>query len=51
MAEDAEPDLKLEIAHILTIDVVAYSTLLIHEQSLAMAELNRAVRSASISES
>ncbi len=44
MAADVEPDLKLEIAHILTIDVVAYSTLLIHEQSRVMAELNRTVR-------
>ncbi len=44
MAADVEPDLKLEIAHILTIDVVAYSTLLIHEQSRVMADLNRIVR-------
>ncbi len=45
MAAETEPELKLEIAHVLTIDVVAYSTLLIHEQSRVMAELNRAVRS------
>ncbi|MDQ6655731.1 MAG: tetratricopeptide repeat protein [Verrucomicrobiota bacterium] len=44
MADDGEPDLKLEIAHVLTIDVVAYSTLLIHEQSRVMAELTRVVR-------
>ncbi len=39
MAEESEPELKLEIAHVLTIDVVAYSTLLIHEQSRVIAEL------------
>lgn len=36
MPEDAAPDFQLEIAHVLTIDVVAYSTLLIHEQSRVM---------------
>ncbi len=46
MAADSEPDLKLEIAHVLTLDVVAYSTLLIHEQSRIMAELTRIVRNA-----
>ena len=39
-----EPDLKLEIAHVLTIDVVAYSTLLIDEQSRLIAELVRTVK-------
>lgn len=46
MATEVEPNLKLEIAHVLTIDVVAYSTLLIHEQSRVMAELNKVVRAA-----
>ena len=46
MAEDVEPDLELEIAHILTIDVVAYSTLLINEQSRQLRELTQAVRDA-----
>jgi adenylate cyclase len=41
---DTSFELKLEIAHILTIDVVAYSTLLINEQSHLIKELNRAVR-------
>jgi hypothetical protein len=45
MTEDVEPDLKLEIAHILTVDVVAYSTLLISEQSQLTKELIRCVRS------
>lgn len=44
MAVETESDLKLEIAHVLTIDVVAYSTLLIHEQSRVMTELNKVVR-------
>ena len=44
MAAESERELKLEIAHVLTIDVVAYSTLLIHEQSHVMTELNRVVR-------
>jgi TolB-like protein/class 3 adenylate cyclase/lipoprotein NlpI len=43
MAGDA--DLKPEIAHVLTIDVVAYSMQLISDQSRTMADLTRAVRS------
>jgi TolB-like protein/Flp pilus assembly protein TadD len=41
----SESDPKLEIAHVLTMDVVEYSTLLITEQSKIMADLNRMVRS------
>lgn len=44
MAADTSSEVKLEIAHILTIDVVAYSALLIDEQSRLMKALNRAVR-------
>jgi TolB-like protein/class 3 adenylate cyclase/Tfp pilus assembly protein PilF len=44
MAAEDESDLKLEIAHVLTIDVVAYSTLLIHDQIRVMSELTRIVR-------
>lgn len=44
MTGEVEPDLKLEIAHILTLDVVAYSTLLMGEQSRLMTALNRTVR-------
>ena len=44
MTPETEPDLKLEIAHILTIDVVAYSTLLINEQTQLMTTLVQAVR-------
>ena len=46
MTPDVEPDLKLEIAHVLTIDVVAYSTLLLDEQSRLMADLVEAVKTA-----
>jgi len=43
----AEPmlDLPLEIAHLLLIDVVGYSKLLVNEQIEALQELNRVVRS------
>ncbi len=45
MATEPEPELKLEIAHVLTIDIVAYGTLLIHQQSRVVAQLNQIVRS------
>jgi TolB-like protein/Flp pilus assembly protein TadD len=41
----SESDPKVEIAHVLTMDVVEYSTLLITEQSRVMAELTRIVQS------
>jgi TolB-like protein len=44
MAADAEPDSKLKIAHVLNMDVVGYSTLLITDQSQIMSELTRIVR-------
>ena len=37
----AKPDLQLEIAHILLIDVVGYSKLLVNEQIKVLQELNR----------
>jgi len=42
----AEPtrDLSLEIAHLLLIDVVGYSKLLVNEQIEVLQELNRIVR-------
>ena len=46
MAVEPEVNPKVEIAHILTMDVIEYSTLLIDEQSRMMAELTRTVRSA-----
>ena len=39
------PDLQLEIAHILLIDVVGYSKLLVNEQIELLQELNQIVRS------
>jgi TolB-like protein/class 3 adenylate cyclase len=44
MAAESESDPKVEIAHVLTMDVVEYSTLLITEQTRIMAELTRIVR-------
>src|SRR6266478_9237788 len=38
-------DLQLEIAHVLFIDIVGYSKLLINEQREALHELNQTVRS------
>jgi serine/threonine-protein kinase len=42
---ETEPDLQLEIAHILLIDVVGYSKLLVDEQIEFLKELNQIVRS------
>src|SRR6266699_1071723 len=44
MSSDSPSDSKLEIAHVLPMDVVGYSTLLINEQSRVLADLNRIVR-------
>jgi len=41
---ETKPDLRLEIAHILLIDVVGYSKLLVNEQIEVLQELNRIVR-------
>ena len=45
-AADARVNPKLEIAHVLTMDIVEYSKLLITEQSQIMAQLTRLVREA-----
>src|SRR5262249_16912565 len=42
---ETEPNLQLEIAHILLIDVVGYSKLLVDEQIEFLKELNQIVRS------
>jgi TolB-like protein/class 3 adenylate cyclase/Tfp pilus assembly protein PilF len=42
---ETKPDLQLEIAHILLIDVVGYSKLLVDEQIEFLKELNQIVRS------
>jgi TolB-like protein/class 3 adenylate cyclase/Tfp pilus assembly protein PilF len=44
MSADAKSDLRLEIAHVLFIDIVGYSKLLINEQSESLHELNDVVR-------
>jgi len=41
---ETKPDLQLEIAHILLIEVVGYSKLLVNEQIEVLQELNRIVR-------
>ena len=45
MTPEGESGPKVEIGHVLMLDVVAYSTLLITEQSRIMSELKRIVRS------
>ena len=42
---EIKPDLQLEIAHVLLIDVVGYSKLLVNEQIELLQELNQIVRS------
>jgi TolB-like protein/class 3 adenylate cyclase/Tfp pilus assembly protein PilF len=42
---EPKPDLPLEIAHVLLIDVVGYSRLLVNEQIELLQELNQIVRS------
>src|SRR6201982_2317672 len=44
MPEEQKSKLRLEIAHVLFIDIVGYSKLLIDEQSEALEELNHIVR-------
>ncbi|PYI74944.1 MAG: hypothetical protein DMF04_11570 [Verrucomicrobia bacterium] len=44
MADEQKTQLRLEIAHVLFVDIVGYSKLLIDEQSEALQELNEIVR-------
>src|SRR5207237_8933009 len=44
MPAETRPDLRLEIAHVLFIDIVGYSKLLINEQRESLEELNQVVR-------
>src|SRR6516162_8292652 len=44
MSIQAKSGLRLEIGHVLFIDIVGYSTLLLNEQSDLLAELNEVVR-------
>src|ERR1700755_780865 len=44
MADEQKANLRLEIAHVLFMDIVGYSKLLTDEQSEALQELNQVVR-------
>ena len=44
MSLERKPDLHLEIAHVLFMDVVGFSKLLINDQSEILEQLNRLVR-------
>jgi serine/threonine-protein kinase len=44
MPSESSPDVKFEIGHVLFIDIVGYSKLLIHEQSGQMQKLKEIVR-------
>src|ERR1051326_112952 len=44
MSAESTPDLQLEIAHLLLIDVVGYSKLLVNEQIEVLQQLNQIVR-------
>jgi len=44
MAAEVKKEIQLEIAHVLFIDVVAYSKLSINEQNAAVDELTKIVR-------
>src|SRR6266536_3508489 len=45
MSAEVKKEIELEIAHVLLIDVVGYSRLLVNEQIELLQELNRIVRS------
>src|SRR6266853_6675486 len=44
MSAESAPDVKFEIGHVLFIDIVGYSKLLIHEQSEQLQRLKEVVR-------
>ena len=44
MSAEVKKEIQLEIAHVLFIDIVAYSKLAINEQRAAVDELNQVVR-------
>src|ERR1043166_3965532 len=44
MSAESKPDLPLEIAHVLLMDVVGYSKMLVNEQIECLQELNQIVR-------
>src|SRR6266496_5167169 len=44
MSAETKPDLQLEIAHLLLVDVVGYSKLIVNEEIELLEELNQIVR-------
>src|SRR6266480_330509 len=48
MADEQKTKLRLEIAHVLFMDIVDYSKLLTDEQSEALQELNQIVRNTEV---
>jgi len=44
MSVERKPELHLEVAHVLFMDVVGFSKLLINDQSEILEQLNRLVR-------
>jgi len=44
MSSKLQPDLRLQIGHVLFIDIVGYSKLLINAQTELLHELNEVVR-------
>jgi len=44
MSDQLQPDADLSIAHVLFIDIVAYSTLAIDQQRQVVQQLNQCVR-------
>ncbi|HEU5248097.1 MAG TPA: hypothetical protein VFU09_13490 [Candidatus Udaeobacter sp.] len=46
MSAEVKKEIKLEIAHVLFIDIVGYSKLSSNDQHAAVEELNQIVRSA-----
>jgi TolB-like protein len=44
MSAESKPELQMEIGHVLAMDIVGYSKLLIHEQSEVQQRLNEIVR-------
>jgi len=49
MSSERKPDLHLEVAHVLFMDVVGFSKLLINDQTEILEQLNQLVRQTRIS--
>jgi hypothetical protein len=51
MSSERQPDLHLEVAHVLFMGVVGYSKLLVNEQRKLVQQLNKVVRKIPANES